>query len=164
MKTLVIGAGPLGSLYACLLHQAGKDITILARNEHYTFISDNGLVLINEFTQEKTVEKIRVINHLEMKDTYDLAIVLMRKNSVRQILPVISKHQNIQNFLLNKFRSCICCHVQEVSVEFQARNDRDRLSRQYTFAVIFGRYIDDSIAQADGIRVVLQFRMLIKCV
>jgi len=38
MKTLIFGAGPLGSLYAHLLHKAGNDVTILARNEHYKFL------------------------------------------------------------------------------------------------------------------------------
>ena len=46
MKTLIFGAGPLGSLYACLLHKSGKDVTILARNEHYIFLKDNGIVII----------------------------------------------------------------------------------------------------------------------
>jgi len=39
MKTLIYGAGPLGSLYAHLLHRAGKDVTILARDRRYEFKS-----------------------------------------------------------------------------------------------------------------------------
>jgi len=99
MKTLIIGAGPLGSLYACLLHKAGNDITILARNEHYKFLKENGIVLINEFTQEKTIEIINVVNSLNENDYYDFVIVLMRKNSVKNLLPTLSKSKNIQNFL-----------------------------------------------------------------
>ena len=58
MKTLIFGAGPLGSLYAHLLHKAGKNVTLLARDEHYTFLKENGLVLINEFTEEKIVDRV----------------------------------------------------------------------------------------------------------
>ena len=99
MKTLIFGAGPLGSLYACLLHKAGKDVTILARNEQYDFIEKNGVVLINEFTQEKMIEKIRVIKSLEQNEGYDLAIVIMRKNSLKNVLPMLGKNKNIKNYL-----------------------------------------------------------------
>ncbi len=99
MKTLIIGAGPLGSLYACLLHKAGNDVTILARNEHYKFLKENGIVLINEFTQEKTIEIINVVNSLNENDYYDLVIVLMRKNSVKNLLPTLSKNKKVPNFL-----------------------------------------------------------------
>lgn len=99
MKSLIYGAGPLGSLYACLLHKAGNDVTILARNEHYKFLKENGIVLINEFTQEKTIEKINVVNSFNENDCYDLVIVLMRKNSVKNLLPTLSKNKKVPNFL-----------------------------------------------------------------
>ncbi len=99
MKILIIGAGPLGSLYASLLHEAGNDVTVLARNEHYNFLKENGIVLINEFTQEKIIEKINVVNSLNADDYYDLVIVLMRKNSVKNLLPILSKNKKIPNFL-----------------------------------------------------------------
>jgi len=99
MKTLIFGAGPLGSLYACLLHKAGKDVTILARNEHYNYLNDNGIVLVNEFTQDKINEKVNVVDSLSEEDSYDLVIVLMRKNSIKNILPILSKNKKIQNIL-----------------------------------------------------------------
>jgi len=99
MKTLIFGAGPLGSLYAYLLHKAGNDVTILARNEHYKFLQENGIVLVNEFTQEKIVEKVNVVDSLTEEDAYDLVIVLMRKNNIKNVLPLLSKNKNIPNIL-----------------------------------------------------------------
>ncbi|MCP5062958.1 MAG: ketopantoate reductase family protein [Ignavibacteriae bacterium] len=99
MKTLIIGAGPLGSLYTYLLHKAGNDVTILARNEHYKFLQKNGLVLVNEFTKEKIIEKVKLVNSLNESDFYDLVIVLMRKNSVKNVLPTLRENKKIQNFL-----------------------------------------------------------------
>ncbi|MFC2125748.1 ketopantoate reductase family protein [Bacteroidota bacterium] len=99
MKTLIFGAGPLGSLYAHLFHKAGQDVSILARNEHYNFLKENGLVLVNEFTKEKIIEKVNVIDSLGEEDFYDLVIVIMRKNSVKHVLPVLSKNKRIQNIL-----------------------------------------------------------------
>jgi 2-dehydropantoate 2-reductase len=99
MKTLIIGAGPLGSLYACLLHRAGNDVTILARNTHYTFLKENGIALHNEFTHEEIIEKVNVVDSLVEEEDYELVIVLMRKNSIKNVLPILSKAKNIQNIL-----------------------------------------------------------------
>ena len=99
MKTLIFGAGPLGSLYACLLHKAGHDVTILARNDHYKYLKENGVVLFNEFTQKKIIENVNLVDTLNEKDSYDLVIVLMRKNSIKNILPILSKNKNIANIL-----------------------------------------------------------------
>jgi len=99
MKTLIIGAGPLGGLYATLFHRAGKDITLLARNSYYHFLKQNGMVLVNEFTGENTIEQLKLISSLEDQSTYDLAIVIMRKNSIKKLLPDLEKTKNIKQFL-----------------------------------------------------------------
>ena len=83
MKTLIIGAGTLRSLYTQLFHRSGKDVTLLARGAHYDFINKNELVLINEFTGEKTVDQVKCDRPVTFaEDEYDLVIVLMRKNIV----------------------------------------------------------------------------------
>ena len=79
MKTLIFGAGPTGSLYAYLLAKAGRDVTVLARNERYDFIKENGIVLVNKFSGEKKSIKVKVIDKLGDNETYDLVIVIMRK-------------------------------------------------------------------------------------
>ncbi|MCK4359086.1 MAG: ketopantoate reductase family protein [Candidatus Cloacimonetes bacterium] len=99
MKTLIYGAGPLGSLYACLMHKAGNDVTILARNEHYEFLKENGIVMFNEFSKEKIVEKVKVVDSLSEEDSYELVIVLMRKNSIKNVLPILCKNKKIPNIL-----------------------------------------------------------------
>ena len=99
MKTLIFGAGPLGSLYTYLLHKAGKDVTILARNEHYKFLKENGVILVNEFTDKKLITNVTVVDSLNSEDSYDLVIVLMRKNSIRNVLPILNRNKNIQNIL-----------------------------------------------------------------
>jgi len=99
MKTLIYGAGPLGSLYSHLLYKTGNDITILARNEHYKFLKENGIILINEFTQEKFNSKVNVVNTLNEDDFYDLIIVIMRRKSIKNILPMLSKNKKSLNIL-----------------------------------------------------------------
>lgn len=99
MKTLIIGAGPLGSLYSVLLHKAGNDVTILARNKHYNYLKENGVILINEFSKEQVVEKIQVVDSLNTGDVYDLTIIIMRKNNVKKLLPTLSQLTSISTFL-----------------------------------------------------------------
>lgn len=43
MKTLFFGAGPLGILYAHLLHESGADVTILARGATFKLIKTQSL-------------------------------------------------------------------------------------------------------------------------
>jgi len=99
MKTLIYGAGPLGSLYAHLLHQAGKEVTVLARNKRYDFIKENGVVLINEFTGEKQTSRVRVVDKLAEEDAYDLIVVLVRKNKLLPIFEVLSRNKNVRNIV-----------------------------------------------------------------
>ncbi|MBL1213743.1 MAG: ketopantoate reductase family protein [Ignavibacteriae bacterium] len=99
MKTLIIGAGPLGSLYTYLFHKAGHDVSLLARNEHYTYLEENGLTLINEFTNEKINAGVKITNKLDKEDEYDLVIVLVRKNSLEKIIPLLANAANVKHIL-----------------------------------------------------------------
>ena len=77
MKTLIIGAGPLGSLYTYLFKVAEVNVTLMARNSHYNYLKDIGLSLVNEFTNKRMLEKISVTDSLCTDDKYDLVIVIM---------------------------------------------------------------------------------------
>ena len=99
MKTLIFGAGPIGSVSAYLLHKAGKDVTILARNKHFDFIKENGVVLVNEFTGKRDAAKVKVVDKLDEKEVYDLVVVAIRKNKIQPVLPVLSRNQYIKNIL-----------------------------------------------------------------
>ncbi|MBT4092237.1 MAG: ketopantoate reductase family protein [Deltaproteobacteria bacterium] len=99
MKTLIFGAGPLGSLYAHRLHQAGKDVTILARNGRYHFIKENGLILINEHTGEEENSPVKVVHKLTEDDDYDLVIVVIRKNKLEPVFDILKRNKQVKNIL-----------------------------------------------------------------
>jgi 2-dehydropantoate 2-reductase len=99
MRTLVFGAGPLGCLYAHLLGQAGKDVTILARGERYDFIKANGFVLVDEITGARGGSKVQVVDELKEDDEYDLVVVLIRKNKLSPVFEVLRANANIKNIL-----------------------------------------------------------------
>lgn len=99
MKTLIFGAGPIGSVYANLFHKAGNDVTVLARNKQFDFIKENGVVLVNEFTGVRDIARVNAVDKLAENDAYDLVVVAIRKNLLQSVLPVLSRAKKVKNIL-----------------------------------------------------------------
>ena len=99
MKTLIYGAGPLSSLYAHRLIQAGKDVTILARGQRYDRIRANGLALVDEMTGAKEESSAQVVDELRPEDEYDLVIVLIRKNKLSPVFKILAANAHVKNIL-----------------------------------------------------------------
>ena len=99
MKTLFFGAGPLGSVYAHLVHERGGDVTVLARGERYDFLKKNGLVLLDELTGQKDSSRVNVVNELKPEDEYDLVIVLIRKNNLLPVFEILAASPGVKNVL-----------------------------------------------------------------
>ncbi len=93
MNILFYGAGVLGSLYAARLRQAGHDVSILARGQRLADLRAHGIVLEDLATGQRTVTPVRVAESLGPDETYDLIVVLMRKNQVGDILPVLAANR-----------------------------------------------------------------------
>jgi ketopantoate reductase len=102
-RILVYGAGPLGSLFAARLQQGGNDVSILARGQRLAALREHGIVLVDVLTQEQTITRVNVVEHLAPDDAYDLVLVIMRKNHALQILPVLAASWHTPNvlFLMN---------------------------------------------------------------
>jgi 2-dehydropantoate 2-reductase len=103
MKILVYGAGPLGSLFAARLDEAGHDVSLLARGQRLADLREYGLVLVDTQTGKKTVAHPRLVKQLAPEDAYDLVLVIMRKNRALDILPILGTNQHTPNvlFLMN---------------------------------------------------------------
>jgi 2-dehydropantoate 2-reductase len=99
MKILVYGAGVIGSLYAAKLKASGQDTSILARGQRFDEIRKYGIVLEDGKSNHRTVTEINVVNDLKQDDTYDLIMVIMPKNCVGQILPVLAENNCMANVL-----------------------------------------------------------------
>ena len=99
MRILFFGAGPLGSVYAHLLHESGADVTVLARGERYDWLKKNGLVLVNELTGQKDSSRVNVVNELKPEDQYDLVIVLIRKNKLLPVFEILAASPSVKNIL-----------------------------------------------------------------
>jgi 2-dehydropantoate 2-reductase len=99
MKTLVLGAGPLGCLYTHRLVHKGNDVTLLARGQRYDWIQDNGLVLVDEMTGARETSRVQVVDALGPEDQYDLVIVLIRKNRLPPVLGTLAANAHLKNIL-----------------------------------------------------------------
>lgn len=103
MRILVYGAGPLGSLFAAQLHEAGHDVTILARGQRLADICEHGIVIHNVVSDETLQTPVRAVEALAPDDAYDLVLVIMRKNAALTILPTLAANTHTPNvlFLMN---------------------------------------------------------------
>jgi 2-dehydropantoate 2-reductase len=102
-RILVYGAGPLGSLFAGLLQQGGNDVSLLARGRRLADLREHGVILHNVISHEETATRVRVVEELAPEDSYDLVLVIMRKNHALQILPTLAANNHTPNvlFLMN---------------------------------------------------------------
>lgn len=103
MKILVYGAGPLGSLFAARLHEAGHTVSLLARGQRLADLREHGIVLVDTQSNLETVTRPEIVDNLNPTDTYDLVLVIMRKNRALEILPVLAPNLYTPNvlFLMN---------------------------------------------------------------
>ena len=99
MRILFFGAGPLGSLYAHLLHKQGSDVSILARGARYNWLKANGLVLLNELTGQRDSSHVKVVSELKPDDGYDLVVVLIRKNKLPPVFEILAASPGVKNVL-----------------------------------------------------------------
>lgn len=99
MRVLVFGAGPLGSLMAARLHEAGHEVSLLARGQRLADLEDHGVVLEDEVTGAREVAHVPVVERLDPDDAYDLVMVVMRKNQAEAILPDLAANRHVPTFL-----------------------------------------------------------------
>ncbi len=103
MNILVYGAGPLGSLFAAKLHEAGHEVSLLARGQRLGDLQEHGIVLVDTQTKDECVTYPRIVECLSPEDAYDLVLVIMRKNRALEILPILAANCHTPNilFLMN---------------------------------------------------------------
>jgi len=93
-RILVIGAGVNGSICAVALYTAGFDVTVLARGKRYEELRDGGIVIEDPFKHTRSQTEVPVINRLAPEDSYDYILVVIRKNQVADLLPVLALNRS----------------------------------------------------------------------
>ncbi len=93
-RILVIGAGVNGSAIATHLFNAGLDVRVLARGKRYEEVHTEGIIIENPFNHKRSTARVLVINHLDPEDLYDFVLVVIRKNQVADLLPVLAQNKS----------------------------------------------------------------------
>ncbi|WP_424922154.1 ketopantoate reductase family protein [Streptomyces sp. wa53] len=99
MKLLVYGAGVLGSLFAARMHEAGHDVSLLARGGRLTALRRHGV----QFAEggSPTVGRVPVPVVDRPDGGYDLITVFVRTHQVDAVLESLAGVQGDVLFLLN---------------------------------------------------------------
>src|SRR5271163_2776856 len=92
MQILVYGAGVIGCAYAAKLFEAGCTVTLLARDERYETLKQNGVIIRDAVTGKQTTSMVPLVSQLEANDFYDLIIVTVRLDQLHTVVPVLKNN------------------------------------------------------------------------
>ncbi len=98
-KILIYGAGPLGSLFAARLQQGGNNVSLLARGRRLADLKEHGIVLHDTLSHVETTTHVNLVEQLAPEDSYDLVLVIMRKNNALDILTILAANRQTPNIL-----------------------------------------------------------------
>ncbi len=91
MKLLVYGAGVTGSLFSARLHEAGHDVSLLARGERLAALrAAHGVQLAEgDSPGRQAGTPVPVVEHRSSRPGHDLTAVLVRTHQVNTVLESI---------------------------------------------------------------------------
>lgn len=99
MKLLVYGAGVTGSLFSARLHEAGHDVSLLARGERLAALRRHGVQLAEGDGPAVRRIPVPVVSH--PADGYDLIAVFVRAHQVDAVLDSLAGLEGDVLFALN---------------------------------------------------------------
>ena len=93
MKTLVYGAGVIGSYLAHVLCTAGNDVTVLARGRWKAQLERQGLRIRHHLQRSETVDHPAVIGEVPTEEAFDAVFAVMPYDRIGAILePLAAIH------------------------------------------------------------------------
>lgn len=99
MKILVYGAGVLGCLHAVRLHEAGHDVSLLARGERLVALRRHGVRIVEGDGADVRTVPVPVVERPD--PAYDLILVLVRTHQVDAVVRSLTDVDGDVLFLLN---------------------------------------------------------------
>ena len=99
MRLLVYGAGVTGSLFSARLHEAGHDVSLLARGERLAALRRDGVQLAQGDSPAVRRVPVPVVEH--PADGYDVIAVFVRAHQVDAVLEPLAGLEGDVVFLLN---------------------------------------------------------------
>jgi 2-dehydropantoate 2-reductase len=100
MRILIYGAGVIGQIYAARLHEAGHEVTVLARHRTLETLDRDGITLLNgtqgngaEPGQRVPPVPVNVTGEVGPDHSFELVLVTVRRDQVDEILPALAELQ-----------------------------------------------------------------------
>ena len=92
LKYVVIGAGSTGATFACFLHSAGKDVTLISKYESVikNAKEKGGIRLISNIKGDKRY-KVKIKTHNQFKEKADVIILCIRTPDILSAVPFIER-------------------------------------------------------------------------
>jgi 2-dehydropantoate 2-reductase len=88
MRILIYGAGVIGQIYAGRLHEAGHEVTLLARGQAFQRLSRDGITLVSG--GKSCQVRVAVTDHLDPGSSFGLALVTVRREQLDEVLPAVA--------------------------------------------------------------------------
>ena len=89
MKLAIFGAGAIGGYLAVKLHQAGADVTVIARGPHLAAMREKGLTLKSE--GETVTVRLPCTDKAEDAGPQDYVVITLKANGLAPAAPQIAK-------------------------------------------------------------------------
>lgn len=90
MKICVVGAGSIGGLMGVRLHNAGEDVTLIARGPHLKAIQERGLeLLLNDGTVE-IARGVKATADMSTVPVQDLVIIGLKAHQIEPVIDEIT--------------------------------------------------------------------------
>ncbi len=100
MKVLIFGAGVLGSLYAAKLHEAGTEVTLVARGRRYQDLQKHGVQLEHFTTGTSSTTHIALEQEMPEDEHYDLCIILVQYAQLKEAVTKAAGNSRIPSVLI----------------------------------------------------------------
>ena len=81
------------------LHDAGYDVSILARGQRLDDLNEHGIVIQEDDAAEQEVADVTIVDSFEPDDDYDLVLVVMGEPQAVQILETLAENEHVPTFL-----------------------------------------------------------------
>ncbi len=105
MKVLIFGAGLVGTAYAWQLQESGCDVTLFVRKQRMVRFAHSGISISYSDMRDggkdygHTVFRPKVTDRLDPRDKYDIIIVCVKSNQLKDTVPYIAKYSGNSDIL-----------------------------------------------------------------
>ncbi len=89
-RILIAGCGAIGSIFACLLRQAGHDVTLLGRQPHLSAIASHGLYLDGIWGRHYASSFQLATTVADLSPPYDLVLISVKSYDTQAMVEAVA--------------------------------------------------------------------------